>query len=256
MIEACSESHLSEYQLASLVLQDGLGDHAPHLQECERCAAVLSERRSENSHFRQHVVPRTIGDVEKTLSRNRSWRWTWVALPVLAAAVLLLVLGSRPEKSPQQGERIIATKGAGASFYVVGKRGESVFRVTPESEMHPGDSIRFVVSPVGYSYLLLLSLDGLQTVSLYHPYAGAESAPIAAEASLELPNSIILDDALGVEYLFGVFSKTALTASEVIELMELYKTNPKNISNAIVSQFSSERSAAMVAEFEMRKVAP
>ncbi len=255
-MEPLNGNHLSEYQLASLVLQDGLGAHAPHLQECERCAALLSDRRSENAHFRQHVVPRTIGEMEKTLGQNRLWQWKWVALPVLAAAVLLFVLGTRQEKLPKQDERIIATKGAGASFYVVAKRGESVFRITPESDMHPGDSIRFVVSPVGYSYLLLLSLDGTQKVSVYHPYDGAESAEIAAEASLELPNSIILDDALGVEYLFAVFSKTALTASEVTELMESYKNDPKKISDSIVRQFSANHGAVFVTEFEMRKVAP
>lgn len=250
--------HLSELQLARLVLSDDPGNEDAHWVTCERCHTLLLERRNQAQLFRQHQIPRTVESVESRLRRSQRFRWAWVGLPLVAAVVLVFFLSTRNQESQNgaEKERVIASKGARAGYYLVAKRGDSVFRVKPESELYPGDSVRFVVNPGNYSYLLLLSLDGVQKVSLYHPYSGTQSAPMTAGKTIELADSIILDEAIGVEYLYGVFSKQVLSVLQVQEILVKKRDTPAEISGEIVRRFGSEKDSLLVVPMEFRKVVP
>ena len=85
----------------------------------------------------------------------------------------------------------------------------------PGAVLAPGDAVRFVVEPAGHRYLLVVSLDGAGKVSVYHPFDGAESAPLAATARVEVPGSIVLDRAPGPERIVAVFSDAPLSAAAV-----------------------------------------
>ncbi len=84
----------------------------------------------------------------------------------------------------------------------------------------PGDLVRFVVEPRGHRYLLVASIDGAGKVSVYHPFQGTVSAPLGADARVELPGSIVLDRAPGPERIFALLSEVALSATAVRESLK------------------------------------
>jgi hypothetical protein len=69
--------------------------------------------------------------------------------------------------------------------------------------------------PGGMRYLLIASLDGRGQATIYHPYGGAESSAVTDPIRLEVPGSIVLDDAPGPERIYALFSRTPIPARDV-----------------------------------------
>jgi hypothetical protein len=91
--------------------------------------------------------------------------------------------------------------------------------VHDETALAPNDRIRFVVTSDRARFLMIASVDGAGNASIYFPYHGARSGPVAGER-VELPGSIILDDAPGPERLFAVFSDEPISADVVRRALE------------------------------------
>lgn len=203
--------HLSPTALARLALGE-LSDQElraaeTHAAACARCRAELDEVALARARFAAAVFPRTHAEVVRRGAR-RAWRRLLPPLGLataLGAAAAVLVV-ARLDDPPR-----LQAKGAGA-LSVFALRGERVFAVEDGARLHPGDRVRFAVRGGGAAFVLVASVDGRGQVSVYQPSTAL--GPDAADAEA-LPDSIRLDDALGPERIFALFSARPVPEADV-----------------------------------------
>jgi hypothetical protein len=187
------------------------------VEGCPACGAQLAQLTAGRDAFlRARPADRFLRQLERRAEAAPApspWRRL---LPVLAAVVpvlLLLVLVPRVLK-PEDTVRL-----KGGEFRVVAARGEAPpeLRVLgPDSEVRPGDALRFAYEAPEAGHLLVLELDGRGVASVFHPFNGTASAPLPAHQRDFLPGSVVLDDAPGPEWLLAVFSPRPLEAAPLL----------------------------------------
>ena len=198
--------HLSAMSLDALALGalDGDAERSAraHLTSCARCRADADAAAALREHFTVHVLPRTV-----PARRRRRWQWLLLAAPVLAAAAVIFLVLRDPTPVPPE----LGIKGD-ASWQVFAHRAGKTFEVHDGAMLAAGDEIRFVVVPDRARFVLIVSVDGAGTASIYYPYNGATSAPIEGPR-VELAGSIALDAAAGPERIFALFSDEPIAAT-------------------------------------------
>jgi anti-sigma factor RsiW len=257
-------AHLSSFTLDALALgalpaAEAALAHA-HLAGCAACTSQLEAVRASGEEFARSVLPRTLARVHERAARPAWTRFlrAWTLLPVsalAAAAVLMLVLHGSATLAPTTragDDSGLAIKG-GATLRVFADHESHVFQVRDGDRLAPGDRIRFVVEPAGLPYLLVASVDGKGTPSIYYPYDARVSGRLTQAITIELPGSIVLDAAPGPERLFALFSREPLDAQVVrAALAELGKRGPDAVRAA---RTLSTPAAAQVSLF-FEKVVP
>ena len=218
-------SHLSAFALDQLALgaldETAAARARSHLATCTSCRADDELAADARAHFTVNVLPRIAPRTQRRL------RWTWFALPVLAAAAIVLVTMRGTGVAPRD-DGDLAIKGD-AAWHVFANRAGQTFPIHDGAELTAGDRIRFVVTPAGAAYVIIASVDGTGAASIYYPYNGARSAAVLGPRS-ELPDSIVLDAAPGPERLFAVFSDAPIASDVVIgRLRELGGRGPAAI---------------------------
>jgi hypothetical protein len=190
-----------------------------HLSGCERCGARLGAVLAEREQFRATAPPLLLpvprdrapgpatGEViplagaRPGLARGRARRAAFALAPLgLAAAALLLVVGLRgggPE--PELPWR---PKGR-AQLAVFVRHGDEVRAAAPGEIVAPGDALQFAFTRAAGRFVAVLSRDGAGKASVYFPLDG-RAAAVGATGTLESTNSVVLDDVLGRETLYGL----------------------------------------------------
>jgi hypothetical protein len=172
-----------------------------HLAICAQCRGAQQEAADLRARFLVEVFP---GGLRAT--RSRAWRW--LAIPALAALLLVIAWSRRPDQIP-----LLAVKGD-ATWQVFAHRDGHTFAVHDGTELAAGDRLRFAVLLAGAHYLLVASVDGSGAVTIYHPYEGTQSAPVSGDR-FELAGSIVLDAAPGPEQIYALLSDQPLAAEDV-----------------------------------------
>jgi len=204
-----------------------------HLASCLACTSRWQEHAASVTHFRSTIFPRTAPGlgVSRATMPSRLRRWVLaLALPAVALAAVPLFLPRLLRSSvtkPASGsegsaaESAIGIKGS-AALHVFAKLGRpaeqvpaTVVKVVDGTRLAAGDALRFVLDPTGLPYLLIASVDGAGQVSIYYPYRGERSAQVDGRATVSVPDSIVLDQALGPERVFAVFSSEPVSADQV-----------------------------------------
>ncbi|WP_267145419.1 DUF4384 domain-containing protein [Myxococcus guangdongensis] len=181
-----------------------------HLDTCLACRARSEELASHRRHFTAHVLPRAQLPSPRVAPWG-DWRWWAPALALASAVVLLFALVAVP--SPQEPE--LAVKG-GAMLQLFAHRGERTWKVEEGEALAPGDQVRFVVEGLGLPYVLVVSVDGAGQVNTYYPFGGHESVQVPSRGlPVEIPGSVVLDNAPGPERLFALFSRQPLSFESV-----------------------------------------
>jgi hypothetical protein len=195
-----------------------------HCGACRTCAVRRDEHDEHVRRFRMSVFPRTL---EKVVARRRSvlpWRWMLgLALP-LAAGLLLLALGRDADPGkvlPGVGDpSILGVKGSPV-VRVFARRARSgapeadVIKVKDGDRLRAGDALRFVLSPAGWPYVFIASVDGAGQANVYFPFHGEASVKVDAKGTVSVPDSIVLDEAPGPERIFVIHSKSPVQAETV-----------------------------------------
>jgi hypothetical protein len=125
----------------------------------------------------------------------------------------LLVVVTRGDGGAPPDE--LGIKG-GAGWQVFGHRGDRTFAVHDGARLEARDQIRFVVTPQGAHYLLVVSVDGAGKASVYYPYDGTQSGALTGDGRVELPGSIVLDAAPGPERLYAIFSDAPIEVDSIM----------------------------------------
>ncbi|NOU32882.1 MAG: DUF4384 domain-containing protein [Polyangiaceae bacterium] len=191
-----------------------------HLEGCTRCSDDVAAVRALHEKFTADVLPRTLPNVRARVASSRRpamVRWIGVGVAGLAAAAaiaLVLHFKAPPAKPDVPEEPYLAIKGS-AGMKIVAQHAGTQLEVVDGVKLAKGDAIRFVVDPNGLPYLLVASVDGDGQVTVYFPAGGKESGRVEDGRKVELPGSIVLDDARGPERVFALFSKEPLAAGPV-----------------------------------------
>jgi hypothetical protein len=217
-----ADAHPSAFVLDQLALgalpSDASAAIRAHVTACLRCQGDVDAASASRARFTEVVLPRTVGSIQKRKARPQRGIWFLVpglAIPVAAAAAVAFYVHARstttPAPAPEEPE--LSIKG-GPAFRVVARHDHKVFPLRDGTALAPGDELRFVVTSGGLPYLLVASIDGAGKTSVYFPFGGKESARLT-ERRVELPGSVVLDQAPGPERVFALFSRAPIATKDV-----------------------------------------
>ncbi len=235
--------HLSRLTLDALAA-DALGAPARaeaerHLGDCAVCRADIEETRAVRARFARDVFPRTENEVlaraSSALGRERARRvWVFAALPAIAAAAAIVLAiapgGGSPHVEHPSSDDYVGVKGDASLRVIAKRRNGEIVELVDGARLHPGDGLRFIVEPAGQRFLIVASIDGEGKASLFYPTSGTSSAQLPPGGRVELPGSIVLDDARGRERIYALFSKAPMPTASVLDaLSSLGKGGPSAI---------------------------
>lgn len=188
-----------------------------HVKGCAACGAQLEVLTAGREAFlKARPADRFLRQLERreaTAARTPApWRRF---LPLLVTVVPALVLVFAVGPWLMKDDTGVTWKGE--PFRVVAARpGTEAVQLTADSAVKAGDRLRFGYEAPEAGHLLVLELDGRGGASVFHPFNGTASAPLAALQRDFLPGSVELDDAPGTEWLFAVFSPRPLQAAPLL----------------------------------------
>ena len=137
---------------------------------------------------------------------NRPFRLRWL-IPILVAALALLVMLPRRIHEPSETARTplgVRIKGD-AALLVYRLQGGTLVPYEGQA-LGQGDVVGFRVNPAGHEQLVLLSVDGTGTATVFYPQAGETEPPLpAGDADVALPLTVTLDGAPGPEVFVALF---------------------------------------------------
>jgi len=196
-----------------------------HTQACAACAGQLQALAQEQQAFLQARPPeRFLRQVERRAAaphRSRLSRLLPVLGGVLVPALALLVVFNRPDDA---GFR---EKGGGTFRVAVSRAGGAPELLAADAAVRAGDALRFSYEAEAAGHLLVLELDGRGQASVFHPFDGTASAPLAANQRDFLPGSVVLDAAPGPETLVAVFSPRPLAAAPLLAQLRAQAGRPE-----------------------------
>lgn len=184
-----------------------------HLRHCSECRRSVSEMKKEQSEFLESY-PEVPMAKKKTGTILRFRALT----PLLSVAAVLVVALGLARFLPRQPETAWRTKGSTSlALYVSDSTGKPSVR--DDSVFFPGERIQFSYSCGKERYLILASIDEKGNVSVFYPTSGDHSMLLEPGSDLPLPHSIRLDDYIGVERYFALFSREPRNVQSVVESM-------------------------------------
>lgn len=120
---------------------------------------------------------------------------------LVAAALALFVVGPRlVTASPGVDPHYVGVRGTSLGVYVLQ---EGTLQPYDDRALGEGDVVGFKVDPGPHAGVVLLSVDGEGTVSVFYPESGERPEPLSAPGPL--PGSVQLDDAPGPEVFVALF---------------------------------------------------
>jgi hypothetical protein len=213
--ECLSDLQIDEILIAEARKQAPNPEHQAalgHTLHCPSCAEKLAHMRVFQAEFSNQLPLATISAEtlirleEKKRDRQRvSWRTIWRraligGLAAATAAMLVVVL--LPKRlEDANGERL---KGA-ISLGIFCNRGGSVFRGLSGGSYLPGDKLRFIVGTKQATFDAVFNIEQSGKVTVFYPLQNEHAAAGAAAPERVLPGAVELDQALGKEYLIGIF---------------------------------------------------
>jgi hypothetical protein len=186
---------------------------AEHAGACADCAGYLAALREGSLAFVRARPPELfLRHVAARGERDRGpWlrRLAWL-LPAAAALAAVPFLATRIPEGDGVRER-------GAAFTVLRRRPgeERAERLAPDARVRAGESLRFAYDAPSDGQLLVLERDGTGATTVFFPWGGARSAPVAKGRAV-LDGAVVLDAAPGPEQLVAVFSAEPLDAAALL----------------------------------------
>ena len=226
---ARTSEHLSSLELD--LLEAGALDAArakgasEHLEVCAECREQRASLHALHREFEQDVFPRTAprfrGQRENTVPFYRR-AVVWVPALASAAAVVLALRANVSEGPTAPETPQIQVKGGSGLSLLVRRNGADVPFTSSKAELRAGDELRFVLVSTEQraKQVLIVSVDGAGTASVYFPFEGRESLAIPQRGRWEVPGSVILDETRGPERIFALLSPDPLDARPVLAELE------------------------------------
>ncbi len=192
-----------------------------HLGECERCQARLQAQENQRAAFELTPVPEAIRAISKQAVNRTAWwaRWqVWLVPALGAAAVVMLALPGGPStgtdglKDPERvpHERV-QTKGAKDLFEAWLETERGPRPLANGAEVEPGARIQLRYRKPPHSWVTFAGSDNSGKVEVYGTFPAAESE----QDWQTVPFALTLDDVLGVQNFYAVFTHDPPTPESV-----------------------------------------
>lgn len=185
-----------------------------HADQCDQCGVKLRDQQNQRAAFELMPVPPAIREAsEKQRTPARSPLWSWFAVGMAMAALLLAVLALPVGTTPDDG---IRTKGGTADFEVWLDTPEGPRSLREIGVAQSGDRIQVRFRRPRAPWVSLAGEDGTGSIEVYHSWrtdmdsAEWQVAPFALE----------LDDAPGDQALYLVYSEDRPAPRAVREAIE------------------------------------
>ena len=157
--------------------------------------------------------------VEEAARAVPIWRrWLAPALLVasgLAAIAFLVLPGDKPTSDSQDAPSVVGYRGA-LQIDIRAATPDGVLEVKTGQRLRAGDRLRFVLTTSEAGYVTVFSVDSTQELTPFYPETQDQrplSLPRAGRH--ELPESIILDGTVGLEYVMVLWSPAAFKRQDV-----------------------------------------
>ncbi len=224
-----SECRTRLHALRRLALGELVGAEAEalraHTAGCATCAPRLEALEREQAAFAERTD--VAGDSARILAALEAapttratapwWRgpraWAPLAFALLIAAAVWRLPG------PDGAGDTHRLKGGGAALRMYVNQAEGPALAEPGAPLGPGAQVQFRYDAGGHSHVYVVSVDGSGVIGALYPSDGGASVAIEPGADRVLPGSIILDDAVGPERVFALFSRAPLGFEEVEPLV-------------------------------------
>jgi hypothetical protein len=192
-----------------LAQEDRAGIQA-HAASCGRCRGRLAELEREREMLYAQK-PTLELDAHVTA---RPGRLVWWPALAGAVAVLLLLFGLwlSPGGDTPNG---VQFKGEAPSLALRVEHEGRVFHGSSHMHLQPGDRIRFAYSVDADAFLYIFNVDKHGRITDYYPARDGESLAIRAGTEIFLPGSIRLDDYLGTERIFALFTRVPVRRESI-----------------------------------------
>lgn len=205
------EECLSDFAIDELVAARSLHvDPAPasaaHVATCSRCAQRLAEFEA--------VEPPPLTAAAAAVRRKP--RFVARAYAALAGSLLVGGIGVLWSREPHAvaplaiNDIVTRTKGTLSLIVISRDLSGNIRRLTPTDVAHPGESLRFELTAAQPGYAGIVGLDAAGVATVYAPAHGS-LARLAAPGPVVLPDTIVMDETLGVERLVAVLCNEPLT---------------------------------------------
>ncbi|MCK6546453.1 DUF4384 domain-containing protein [Myxococcota bacterium] len=230
-----------------------------HLAECAACSAEVTALRAERAEFNRALPPRVFAaklferaDAERTpplTARLLAWLRPAVAVCAIGLGALTISRALTPAEDPA----ILLKGDTDVRLTVLVSRGGAAARpLAPSEALRAGDLLRFAVDAPKRGHVVVANLDARGRFSLYAPARPGETLVVEAGANQVLPGSIELDDFVGAERIFVLFSERPIDPAAVERaLVDAYAG-----AKGDLAALPRPRLDAHVASVSITKVAP
>ncbi len=205
------------------VAQETIDRHLEGCPACQRRYAAIRANAEAYEQVRVAALHRLSDQLDAPPVAPSTRRPRWLAplaglgLAAAASVVIVLVIA----QPAQHGT--VAYKGA-QSWQVIARRDETQFVLSGGERLRAGDALRFVLTTDGPGHAEVLSLTASGVLTPLYPQSPPDEAPspwpIAGAGRHTLPDSIVLDDFVGTEYLVMAFAPTPFSRAELHALLQ------------------------------------
>lgn len=222
-------ARVSDWQLERLA-----ADNLPEAEAADLRArltpddqARLAELQRSNAEILAALPPAAVAaEVRGRASRSRRWPVWSVAIPVTAAAALLVFVAV-PRPFGPASPRDEATRMKGLAPMLVAYRDTAAGpeQLAPGATVRAGDVLQLRYQAAGQGYGAIVSIDGRGGVTLHLPEREGDGAALRVPAA-SLPHSYQLDDAPAFERFIFVTSAEPFEVAAVLTAARTLAPSP------------------------------
>lgn len=197
-----SRFHLDRYLTGELSADDAAAV-ATHLTEADEAHFdAVRQARAQLPPFDAHQIRSRA----QRPANNTAW---YRAVGAVAALAALVLIGLRLSQ-PAPADNWVQFRGAGLYVYTVANGEPVPYGGEPLGE---GDTLAFQVTPRDHEGVVLLSIDGTGTLTVFFPAEGDAPVPLPPNGPrTPLPTTVVLDGAPGPEVFVAVFDHSVAEA--------------------------------------------
>lgn len=201
---------LLERYVAGALTGDALARVERAVAESPSERARVDALRADSAAF---LISHPPGPLASRLEQpKRRWMF-WLPLAAVATAALgVFVLRDAPEDES-------TVKGSIVFSAFRQRENAAAEELTSGAVVKPGDRIRFSVRTPTDGFVAVLSRDGAGHASVYYPFSASQAAPHGTKDTL-LPGAIMLDEVLGAERVWALFSAGAFELGPLLQQLE------------------------------------
>lgn len=236
--ELPQHEHLRLTDLRRLLFEETTAEEAARMRavlaECEVCQARYSALERQQQAFLQTARPEVVSaqilerlDAEPERPAALAW-WRRPWLPAMAAAAALFAVAPSmmgPDTTPTTRE-----KGGGVGLVMFVKDAHGIRRADDGERLREGDQVQFRYAASGLGHLFVVSVDSRGVVAPLYPEDPTQSIDVEAEGTHVLEGSVILDDAVGPERFFALFSETPVRFAEIDEAVRAARAEVADVT--------------------------